>query len=308
MNDPLKILGLKPGDTLKTAQKNRNALFLRFHPDKSPSDISKYQEVYNAYEILENNPELLNFKETRTATPSVRLEKTIRVKIVIYLADFYFNKKQTITIHRNVFCKKCCGTGSSCGADGYCVTCHGEGKINSSILALLDKDSTCPICHGTGVNTEKLCQKCRGTRYETETKTIQFELELQDYHKKAIALHNEGDQLNRDVFGSIIVLLDIQPDFRLKIEDNYFVVYDKILPVQKIIGDIGTIEVLGRKVKYPIEKNSTEAFVVDKISPSLSQRIRIKYIDLIPRSNAETTILYKKILEIEKQYEHTVRL
>jgi len=304
MDNPLEILGLKPGDTLKKAHKHRNALFVKLHPDKNPSEKIQYQKVYDAYLALEKNPELL--EPRKIILP--HNENIIRIEIIVEIEDFYFKKPQTITVNRRIFCKKCHGTGSSKGINGRCIHCNGKGKIESNIFALLGKDNTCPICRGTGINLESICSSCNGSKYEIEKKSIQFVIDLYDYNKKIVILHNVGHQIGENQCGSITVYLKIIQDNTVKIEDDYFVVYDKVLPVQKIIGDIKTINIFDRDITYKIEKYSTESFIIDKISPGISQKLRIKYIDVLPVFTDETYKLYKKILEIEKQYEHPIRL
>jgi DnaJ-class molecular chaperone len=296
MDNPLKILGLKPGDTLKTAHKNRNALFLKLHPDKNPTDKEKYQKVYDAYDILEKNPNLLNV----IRVSSNKIDHNIRVKAVVSVEDFYFKKPQSITINRKVFCKLCGGIGSASGISNKCSYCNGTGKIESSIFTLLGKGSSCLMCKGKGITTEDQCPSCGGLKYEQETKTIQFTLEPFNFHRKLVILHNVGNQIEYNTYGSVSIILRILNDSNIGIEENYFVMHDKILPVQKIIGDTKTTKIFGRDIKYQIKENSTEAYAKDHISPTNSPDIRIKFVDIAPMFTRETISLYKKILEIEK--------
>jgi len=299
MDNPLDILCLKPGDSLETACKNRNRLFLKYHPDKNPANKDLYQKVYDAYELLKKNPELL-YPITFTTIPSI--EKFIRIKANISMSDIYFNRKQIIDIQTKIFCRKCNGSGSNI-KEATCSYCEGTGKIDSNILSLLGKSSTCSICHGTGINPEKVCSFCNGFKYEIVKKSISFYVTIQDYHKKSIILHNVGDQFKNDTYGSIVIFLEIEKDPFIDIEDNYFVVHDKILPVQKIIGDTKTISIFGRSIPYKIKKNSTDAYTVDKISKNLKQEIRIKYINIPPKLTNKSIELYKEILSIEKTHE-----
>lgn len=301
MDNALEILGLEPGDSLEKAHKKRNALFLKLHPDKNPPDKEMFKKVYDAYEAIEKNPSLLDVKKQPKT-----LEKPIRIKITVTLEDFYFKKKQTVSINRKIFCRKCKGSGSEIGEHGKCEHCAGTGKINSEILALLNKSSTCPICKGTGIKPGSICTSCQGAKFEFEIKSISFKLSPYNYHKQAIVIHNVGNQINTNLYGSVVVLLDILSTDSTKIEEDYFVVYDRVLPIQKIIGDNKTIKVFGRDVPYIIAPNSTESYVTDNISASVSQRIRIKFIGITPRFTEETTKLYKQILEIEKNIDHTI--
>jgi DnaJ-class molecular chaperone len=302
MNDPIKILGLKPGDTLEIAHKHRNVLFLKLHPDKNPSDKDKYQKVYDAYETLVSNPSLLTIKKVTSGN----IEQVIRVKLNTTIEDFYFKKVKEISINRKIFCRSCKGTGSASGSSGKCPHCSGAGKIESNILSLLGKNPTCPICHGTGIRSDKICHACDGLRYQQETQSIQFILEPINYHKKVAVFHNVGDQLDKDNFGTVAVMLNVLHDDFISIEEGYYVVYDKVFPIQKIIGDTSTIRIFGRDITYQIKENTTETFTMDHIAPGLSQQLRIKFIDVVPKLTRETVALYSKILEIEKNYENDV--
>lgn len=299
MDDPLIILGLKPGDTLETAHKLRNALFLKLHPDKNPKDKDKFAKVYEAYEKIAKNPDLLKVKKV---TSSV-IDNLIRVIHNVTIEDFYFKKQQTITFNRKIFCRRCNGYGTLSGSSGKCSHCNGAGKIEGTVLSLLGKDSTCPICKGTGVTIEDACTFCGGLRYEQEVKTVHFTLEPINYHKKGIILQGVGDQIDANNFGSVLVILRTLHDVNIDIEENYFVVHDKVFPVQKIIGDTKTVKIFGRDVKYRIEEKATEAYTIDRITPKVSQEIRIKFIDHQPMLTRETVALYKKILELEKNYD-----
>ena len=219
------------------------------------------------------------------------------------MQDFYFKKPQTITIKRKIFCRTCKGSGSAVGVKGHCPHCEGSGKIESSILTLLGKDSTCPVCRGSGLKTESLCKACGGHRYIQETNSIQFILEPINFHKKIAILYNVGDQVSKDTYGTVVVALKIPYNSSINIEENYFVVYDNVSPVQRIIGDTKTMEVLNRVITYHIPENSTEVYFKDHISPEVTQELRIKFKDLPPILTRETVNLYKKILEIEKNYE-----
>lgn len=299
MNDPLKILNLSPGDTLNTAKKKRNALFIKLHPDKNKNDIEKYQEVYDAYDLLEKNPHLLN---PPLIKDSILLSThDIKAKISITIEDIYLKRTINAAVERHILCKKCGGTRAIGGVKDYCPQCNGKGEITSRVFELLNKSSICPKCNGKGIPSDKICNKCNGTGIESEILPISFQIDFKDYYKKRKIIYNIGNQISHEKYGDLILHLKIDPDIRVKIEDEYFVIYDKVLPIQKIIGDEKTVEIFGRKVAYKIEKNSQDAYTLDQISENLTQKIRIKYIDIPSILTEETKYLYKKILDIEKR-------
>jgi hypothetical protein len=84
------------------------------------------------------------------------------------------------------------------------------------------------------------------------------------------------------------------------IEEDYFVIFDKVLPIQKLIGDTKIIRLFNRDVVYTIKKNSVDSYTVDRIMNNLTQEIRVKFIEVVPEITEETLELYKKILVIEQ--------
>lgn len=171
-------------------------------------------------------------------------------------------------------------------------------------------DDTCARCSGTGTISGHPCEKCHGSKVITEEACVYFTVSLSNYKRKAIVLEGEGHQIGLNLFGNILISLDIELSDYVRIEDDYFCVYSKVLPVQRIIGDKAEVGVFGRALPYVIEKGETEAWVEDLIRPGLTQKVRISFIPLQPHITDETQALYKKILEIEKANfnDHHVRI
>ena len=85
-----------------------------------------------------------------------------------------------------------------------------------------------------------------------------------NYHKKAIYLKNAGDQISKNEVGNVYIKLNVAPDDKVKIEEDYFCVYKNILGIQSIVGDESEIEIFGRKLKFFISRGSTEIYIKDK--------------------------------------------
>jgi DnaJ-class molecular chaperone len=297
MNNPIKILKLEPGDDLAKAHKKRNALFKKLHPDKNPSDKESYQRVYDAYESLKKNPNIL-----RNNNRDIRDNGyIIRIKQVILIEDIYFKKYFTVSYCRKIFCLRCNGTGTFTGSIDLCPCCRGRGYIDNDIYHMLEKRDTCPVCKGIKVNINNICPACQGLKYSIETRTIRFAITIDDYHNRKKIIFGKGHQYGKSTYGRVLILLIVKPNNLVGIEDKYFVINDDILPVQSLIGDNKTVEIFGQKVEYKIEKNSKESYTIKKINPRLIRNIRIIHNIIKPPFTPETSRLYKKILELEKQ-------
>jgi DnaJ-class molecular chaperone len=291
---PLEILGLTPGSTIENATNRWRQLVRQYHPDHNPNESQKFLEVQEAYSAIKANPTLLDGIQSSTVN-------VLRVSTQVTIKDFYLAKELPIRISRQIFCKHCSGTGSETKENGLCDHCGGSGQIKSNVLKMLNRSATCPVCSGVGVPKENMCTCCAGSKYETDNSLRKVRLTLKDYHKKTIALRNAGHQTSRDTFGNVFVFLDIVPDDRVLIEDLYFRIAYKVLPVQKIIGDVAVLSIFGRELLFKIEKNSTETMIEDRVLPGVVQRIRIMFEETPPVLTDETIKMYKEILSIEKQ-------
>lgn len=295
MDDPLAILGLKPGDSLQKAKKRRNALCLQYHPDKRPNEASaakQYRRVQDAYEAIKNNPSLLEPIQLSNSPNSF-------LELEVDLEDFYFGRTKILSYQRSILCSACKGTGAAT-QEGICETCDGRGKIESSVLDILKRSPQCPVCKGSGIKPGEECPQCRGAKRALQKKEHSFILSLEHYHRKNVIFPGLGNQIDCNHFGTLHVRLKITHNGPLSVEDDYYVLYRKILPVQKIIGDEGSLHIYGRNILFNICPGATEAYTEDKVRPGLTQTIRVKFTDLQTPFTEETKALYKKILKIEK--------
>ena len=301
---PLEILQLKPGDSLEKAEKHFRVLVRRYHPDKTGGD-KKAEEVFKkvreAYENLKKDPSILDPISSIT-TDSESAFHSLKAVCRVSLEDIYLRNRKSVVVDRRIFCGACQGAGSTEGIGGVCEHCEGEGSIDSPVFAMLGTSNVCPVCDGSGIKPGTMCPTCDGRKMLLQRKTINFSPDTLDYESKSIILRGEGHQIAFGKFGNLVVVLRIsnKEDYRIGVEGDYYTIYKRITPVQRILGDIAEIEVFGRKVKVKIDRGSDEAYAYDKIRKGLTRMIRVKYQDHIPALTEKTRELYGKIFEIEK--------
>lgn len=291
---PLETLGLSPGCSLEDAKSRWRLLILQIHPDHNKNNSQKFLDVQKAYEAIKEDPSLLDGKKTPTTN-------FLLIEVPVSIEDFYFYREVPVQISRQVFCSHCNGTGSESKEAGFCSHCEGSGKIKSSVLKLMNRDDVCPVCLGVGVPRKNLCSKCRGQKYEIDSSTRKIKFSLKDYHKRILIIQGAGHQLSRNTYGNVSIKLSIKYDDKVIIEDMYFRTNYKVLPIQRIVGDEAEITVFGRRLKFRIDKNATETVIEDRVSPGVTRSIRVIFVDTPPVLMEETIVLYRKILEIEKQ-------
>jgi len=293
---PLEILGLSPGSSLEDAKARWRQLVQQHHPDHaSTDDTQKFHDIQAAYEAVKADPSILDGKKASTAS-------FLRVDVDVSIEDIYFAREIPVKISRQVYCDHCAGTGAEAREAGICTLCNGTGKITSNVLKLMGRGSECPTCFGAGVPLINRCTVCGGSKYVVDRSTRKVRFSIGDYHNKVVTLRDAGHQISRNTYGSVYVKLNVDHSGPACIEDDYFRVNYKILPIQRIIGDSAEMEMYSRRLKFRIEKNATETLIVDRVSPGVTQRVRVMFIETPATLTNETVELYKKILAIEKQY------
>lgn len=292
---PLETLGLSPGCSVEDAKTRWRQLVQQHHPDHtSTDDTQKFQEIQTAYEAIKADPSILDGKKASTMS-------FLRVDVDVSIEDIYFAREIPVKITRQVYCDHCAGTGAEAREAGICTLCNGTGQITSNVLKLMGRGSECPTCFGAGVPLINRCTVCGGSKYVVDRSTRKIRFSINDYHKKVITLKDAGHQISRNTYSNVYVKLSVDHSGPACIEDDYFRVNYKILPIQRIIGDHAEMGMFSRTLRFKIEQNATETIVVDRVSPGVTQRVRVMFIETPATLTDETVELYEKILAIEKR-------
>ena len=93
--------------------------------------------------------------------------------VPLELKHFYHGHKFGVSVHRQIFCKTCDGTGAK--RREACAPCRGQGVqvqvINMGGMTL-QTQGPCMACQGKGQRTLEECGSCHGQGKSSETKTL----------------------------------------------------------------------------------------------------------------------------------------
>ncbi len=97
----------------------------------------------------------------------------LRYVMEIELKDVIDGVQRPITFESDDECKECGGSGAQPGTKPEpCGTCGGRGQVVRS-QGFFSMSTTCPRCHGRGVEIRNPCKKCRGAgRVSVERKIL----------------------------------------------------------------------------------------------------------------------------------------
>ncbi len=289
MENPLKILGLSSGCSLKEAKSSFKLLSLKFHPDKNPSpDASKrFRSIKNAYDTLQKNPDLL---DTRIGPRG----ESLYIEVKISSEEIYFSKEKTVSIKKLVRCNKCLGTGSEDKTLLVCALCDGIGNISNEILEFLNKECQCPLCKGLGITPTNICKSCKGRTVTNSIVKESAPVRGTDHNRVILKGKGNAGRL-RGPCGDISVLfIDTKGYFYFK--DEILTTDIEVSPAQFILGGDLRIKICGEDFCFSMcEMTRTQTIVYSGKPININYKIRV------PEGIEENKELYKVILENEKK-------
>jgi DnaJ-class molecular chaperone len=298
--DPLAILELSPGCTYKEAEKNFKRLALKYHPDKSknPETAKKFSSIVSAIKRIRENPSIL---DSIQSTKPTHVKGFIYTAVTVSIEDVYFARPKYIHISRKVLCPDCEGSGSYLKKDGVCDVCGGQGNIKNKVMSLLREDPTCPECDGKGYKKETACSKCSGSKLVSQIIPIEFKVDLKECQEKTVVIRGKGNQELDGKFGDVHIRVNLEEGGRIHLDGWGFKKYVSIHPLRRILREPVYVTIFGKKLKVKFMPDNSDTEIVDiRDDINYPRKVRIIFVDKDITPSEETIVLYKKIIQIEK--------
>lgn len=176
----------------------------------------------------------------RSTAPQRGNDKLMRVDISFM--DACFGKTETFDINVEETCSHCNGSGANSPSDiETCPTCHGSGTVvtqQRTILGIMQSQSVCPDCRGTGKKIRRVCPQCNGRGYERKKTTVEVKIPAGIDSGQRLRVPGKGERgtnggPNGDLYLQINVLSDDR--FERQGKDIYI-----SIPVTAVDATIGT--------------------------------------------------------------------
>ena len=114
----------------------------------------------------------------------------------IEFLDAVHGVDKLINITVDKMCKECNGTGAASASDiETCPTCKGAGRVtrqSRTPFGIIQQQTICPDCNGTGKHVKKNCPHCNGQGYTTVKEQVEVSIP---------AGINTGQQVRRQGYG-----------------------------------------------------------------------------------------------------------
>ena len=232
----------------------------------------------------------------------------------IEFLDAVHGVDKLINITVDKMCKECNGSGAASASDiETCPTCKGVGRVtrqSRTPFGIIQQQTICPDCNGTGKHVKKNCPHCNGQGYTTVKEQVEVSIPAGINTGQQVRLQGYGERgENGGPNGDLYIEVRVKPHkFFLRDGNN---IHIKV-PISAIDATLGTV------VDVPTAYGDVELTVPAGTQPG--QQLRLKgygikslrsdnvgdqYVDIqieIPKKlTREEKELYEKIANRKKE-------
>lgn len=131
-------------------------------------DFSDLGDIFNSF-FGGGMDGFSSYRSSRSANTGPQRGSDRLMRLDVDFLDACFGTTKSVNITYDEPCTQCGGTGAASGADiETCSTCHGSGRVitqQRTMFGVMQSESVCPDCRGTGKRIRRVCPKCHGNGY-----------------------------------------------------------------------------------------------------------------------------------------------
>lgn len=151
---------------------------------------------------------------TRRSSNEPRKGNDRFMQMRIDFMDSIFGKTETITVEVDETCDDCLGSGAKTKSDiKSCTRCNGTGHIvtqQRTPFGVMQSQSVCPECRGSGKTIVNKCPKCNGKGYERKRMKVDIKIPAGIQSGQQLRIPNKGERgvnggPNGDLYIEILV-------------------------------------------------------------------------------------------------------
>ncbi|MBI4682741.1 MAG: molecular chaperone DnaJ [Nitrospirae bacterium] len=271
--DYYETLGVKKEASADEIKKSYRKLARKYHPDLNPGDNTaekKFKEINEAYEILSDKKKRAEYDQfgktpfegthgfggygTRdygfgsSSAEDIfsNLFNNFRQEDVpqrgadlvtsfdISLDEAYKGVTRSLTLSREVSCKRCGGSGAETSQS--CTHCKGSGSVKQS-RGVFKLSQPCPACRGRGKVISKACSACRGSGSNAANDTIKVNIPPGADTGSRVKLRGMGSAgAMGGPAGDLYIELSVKPHSIFKRDGNNIYVDVPVTVVEATLG------------------------------------------------------------------------
>ena len=212
------------------------------------------------------------FGGSRRASSSPRQGQDRYMQMRIDFMDAVFGKTETISLDVDEQCPHCHGSGAESPSDvSTCSRCNGSGYVvtqQQSLFGMIQQQSVCPDCRGTGKRVTRKCHQCNGMGYEHKHVKLDVKIPAGIQSGQQIRLAGKGERgMNGGPNGDLYIEIMVKPHSTFQREgDN---IYIKV--------PIGSIDAtLGCTIQVPTVYGDVDLKIPEGTQPNTKFRLKGK--------------------------------
>lgn len=185
----------------------------------------------------------------------------LRARVTLSLEEIDKGADKTLKVKKHVHCSKCHGEGTT-EADGKqsCSTCQGAGYVmqrQQTMFGMMQSQSVCPTCQGTGQRIVKPCAQCSGRGIEVGEETVSFRIPAGVAEGMQMTVRGKGNAAPfGGINGDLLVVIQEQEDPNL-IRNGNDLIYNLLISIpQASRGATVEIPTISGKARIKIEPST----------------------------------------------------
>ena len=166
----------------------------------------------------------------------------IQAQATISFIDSVLGTEKEFTIPIKKVCDECHGNGAGNGGKDFktCDECHGRGYVitqTRTFIGMMQTQTTCPKCKGTGKVIKSKCPKCGGSGYLEAKDKIKVTIPAGIENGQTIVVNNKGNEMNGKK-GDLYITIFVEPSRIFKRQGNIIIANVLVDPLRAICGGL----------------------------------------------------------------------
>jgi len=153
----------------------------------------------------------------------------IRIKVKLNLHEIAHGTEKKIKVNKHVACHTCHGSGAKGNATESCRMCGGSGvytQMRQTILGMMQTQTTCPSCGGSGQIIKEKCPTCHGDGIERGEEVININIPAGVADGMQLSMSGKGNAAPRGgVNGDLLIVIEEEEHAELK-RDGHNLFYE----------------------------------------------------------------------------------
>ena len=175
-------------------------------------------------------------KRGREFSPNIQAQATIS------FIDSILGTDKEFTIPIKKVCDECHGNGAGDGGRDIrtCDECHGRGYVvtqTRTFIGMMQTQTTCPKCKGTGKIIKSKCPKCGGSGYLEAKEKITVSIPPGIENGQTIVVNNKGNEMNGKK-GDLYITIFVEPSRIFRRQGNVIIANVLVDPLRAICGGL----------------------------------------------------------------------